>query len=455
MRRLLGMASIAALLAVTVLVLSAAQALGHHVKCGDVVTQDTTLDGDLLSCPGNGIVIGADNVTLDLNGHTIEGGTSFFGVGAFSNGHSGVTIENGVIRKFGVGVQVARATNNRVRRLSVADSGSWGILQLESSGNLISQNSLIDNGHNSFSLVTGGIGLGVGSHNEIRENRLSDNVQYGISLSGDDNAVGHNAVSGSAYGISLGGDGNRAYRNSVSSSGFPISLRDARENQIEQNRLRDNAFGIQLEYSDDNQIVGNSVRNSASFGVHVVTSNRNLVGKNAVSSDTAADGIGVSGQDNRIVDNRVASKNGIGIGLYTYDRRSLVENNFVSARDGIYLGSPAESTITGNVVSNSNNGVLVHGASRAAVLNNRVRNAVSDGILVAEQSTEILVEGNTARRSGDDGIDVESADTTLATNKASRNADLGIEAVEGVLDGGGNRAFGNGNPLQCLNVACK
>jgi hypothetical protein len=33
--------------------------------------------------------------------------------------------------------------------------------------------------------------------------------------------------------------------------------------------------------------------------------------------------------------------------------------------------------------------------------------------------------------------------------------DLGIEAVAGVLDGGGNRALGNGNPLQCLKVVCR
>jgi hypothetical protein len=35
------------------------------------------------------------------------------------------------------------------------------------------------------------------------------------------------------------------------------------------------------------------------------------------------------------------------------------------------------------------------------------------------------------------------------------NADLGIEAVPGVIDGGGNKASGNGNPLQCSNVFCK
>jgi hypothetical protein len=32
---------------------------------------------------------------------------------------------------------------------------------------------------------------------------------------------------------------------------------------------------------------------------------------------------------------------------------------------------------------------------------------------------------------------------------------LGVHLDLGVIDGGGSRAFGNGNPLQCLNVDCK
>jgi hypothetical protein len=50
---------------------------------------------------------------------------------------------------------------------------------------------------------------------------------------------------------------------------------------------------------------------------------------------------------------------------------------------------------------------------------------------------------------------VESASTTLTRNLAVHNGDLGIEAVPGVTDGGGNRAAGNGNPAQCTNIDCK
>ena len=71
-------------------------------QCGDTITTDTTLHKDLVNCPNNGIVIGADNVTLDLNGHTIDGdgtpsagcdpNTEFCDVGVVNVGHDGVTV---------------------------------------------------------------------------------------------------------------------------------------------------------------------------------------------------------------------------------------------------------------------------------------------------------------------------------------------------------------------------
>ena len=45
---------------------------GPQPSCGDTITVSTTLVADLVNCPNNGIVIGADNITLDLNGHVIE-----------------------------------------------------------------------------------------------------------------------------------------------------------------------------------------------------------------------------------------------------------------------------------------------------------------------------------------------------------------------------------------------
>ena len=43
------------------------------VSCGETLTTSTTLANDLIDCPGTGLVIGDDNVTINLDGHTIDG----------------------------------------------------------------------------------------------------------------------------------------------------------------------------------------------------------------------------------------------------------------------------------------------------------------------------------------------------------------------------------------------
>jgi hypothetical protein len=55
----------------------------------------------------------------------------------------------------------------------------------------------------------------------------------------------------------------------------------------------------------------------------------------------------------------------------------------------------------------------------------------------------------------DHGVDVNSPKTKLTRNVARRNGDLGIAAVRGVIDGGGNKASGNGDPRQCTHVVCR
>jgi hypothetical protein len=94
---------------------------------------------------------------------------------------------------------------------------------------------------------------------------------------------------------------------------------------------------------------------------------------------------------------------------------------------------------------------------------NLVRAAGTDGIAVATSTDPnavgaivegTLLRGNIVIGSGHDGINVASAATALTRNIAVHNAKLGIEAVPGVTDGGGNHAAGNGNPAQCTNVAC-
>ena len=95
-------------------VLSDGQAQASNVSCGDTITTDATLHRSLVNCPNNGIIIGADDVTLDLNYHRLDGDgtpaagcdpvTEFRDVGVANFGHDGVTVMHGSMRQLDAGV---------------------------------------------------------------------------------------------------------------------------------------------------------------------------------------------------------------------------------------------------------------------------------------------------------------------------------------------------------------
>lgn len=104
-----GVSTVLVVLALLIPVVPAASADG--LTCGTVITQDTTLMADLTCDPELGrwdtrsaLTIGAPGITVDLNGHTIDRGTSLVGWGVENLGHDNVTIRNGTIRRFAVAV---------------------------------------------------------------------------------------------------------------------------------------------------------------------------------------------------------------------------------------------------------------------------------------------------------------------------------------------------------------
>ena len=46
----------------------------YGLECGDTINESITLTEDLLNCSNNGLVIEANDITLDCDGYLIEGG---------------------------------------------------------------------------------------------------------------------------------------------------------------------------------------------------------------------------------------------------------------------------------------------------------------------------------------------------------------------------------------------
>ena len=295
---------------------SAGTTRASHVNCGDLITQSITLDSDLLDCPGNGLVIGAPNITVNLNGHTIDGTSGSSGIDNFA-GHDRVTIRNGTIQQFFSGVVFAGAQDSRLTNLTLASNGAGLALIFDSDNNQVERCDVTGNNT--------GVFLQSGSdRNTLSMNRIEDNVQAGVAIDG----------------------------------------------------------------SDDNKLQRNDV-------------NRNGGG-----------GIVVTGGSDR-----------------TRIEKNDLKNNGLPA--GIYIGG---------------------GSGNAIVKNDLEKNP--DGIFVHSSAVNALVEKNGSNKNTFDGIDVDSTSTEITMNVTNKNGDLGIEAEVGVIDGGGNRARGNTNPLQCTGVQC-
>jgi hypothetical protein len=153
-------------------------------------------------------------------------------------------------------------------------------------------------------------------------------------------------------------------------------------------------------------------------GIIVGRGSRNVIARNHLSRDEA--GIGIEkGRHNLVARNVVVNPRSRGINLG------------LDFADGSSIGG-VDNIVRRNVV----------------------RGSGGDGFLVNAKGSSVL-RRNVASGAKDDGFDVESRSTRLAKNRAKHNADLGIQARRGVIDGGGNRASGNGDRRQCVHVECR
>jgi len=106
-----------------------------------MIMADTRLDYDL-ACRGNGLIVGADGIKIDLNGHTIAGPGS--GVGISVSNRAGVVISGGTVTDFLAGVQLVNSTDIAIRRNRLTGNQD-AIFLIGSSGNIIKENTAWQN----------------------------------------------------------------------------------------------------------------------------------------------------------------------------------------------------------------------------------------------------------------------------------------------------------------------
>jgi len=182
----------------TAMAVTARPASAAHLSCGSMVMASTKLAADIGPCAGDGLLLMGSNINLNLNGKRVfaangPGDNAGIRVVAGMTGvaPTGNIVRNGIVDGFDGGVVIVGGSRNTVTRITaqnnindlqsvgepfpgVCELGE-GIAILNSSDNMITSNSVINNG------PFGGISVIENSdRNQIRTNRVRNNNIQGL-----------------------------------------------------------------------------------------------------------------------------------------------------------------------------------------------------------------------------------------------------------------------------------
>jgi parallel beta-helix repeat protein len=329
------------------------------------VTKNTTLTADF---SGN-VVIAKDGVTLDCAGHRIIGNGT--GRGVTVDTESGVTVKNCDVSNFATGFWVASTSastfeddvshDNKLAGQSAGLTVGAGFWLQSSSGNTLLSNSGHDNPSDGFDAVNS-------SNNLIRNNTSTRNGLAGWFLGNGsmhntlrDDAAGLNGASG--FILAGGASNNTLYGNiaqSNAASGFVI---DAHFHPATGNVLEAN-------YALANTMHG--------FLVDFGASANSLSGNTATGNDTGF--TTANGSSNNALTNNDADSN--------------TTNGFR------VINSANGNTLEGNTATSNDNGFGVNNASNNELANNVADSNASRGFVVVFGATNNTLEGNSAANNG-------------------------------------------------------
>jgi parallel beta-helix repeat protein len=196
---------------------------------------------------------------------------------------------------------------------------------------------------------------------------------------------------------------------------------------------RPDGDGLGVFGSHDLRIVHNSFRHNGQLGMHVVDSARNLVKQNAFVRNGDF-GILLEGDDNQVRGNRWVRNGVAAIQVGPASRNVIARNRVRGGGEGIAIEKGSGNVVALNlVVGVRHDGIRLGiwdppiGSTRTVVRRNLVRRSGRDGFRVAERDMNALLVGNVARRSRDDGFDIDSPSARLIRNRATASGDLGFE----------------------------
>jgi Periplasmic copper-binding protein (NosD)/Right handed beta helix region len=323
------------------------RAAAQQPQCGDVITEDTTLEADLncqdyFDLEGDPVLtIGAHNVVLDLGGHRVIGPSEI--VAEVGNpGYDNVTIRNG---------SIAGNADNAIRLSDGAEGNR--IVDLEIDGN-------------------------------VRGIFLTDSPN---------NVIRRVDARGSDAGLFLVRSNNNRTSDSVL-TGFDWGARLAASNENQFARVRaDSSFeSVLVEDSNSNRFTDSELLGEGAL----VRGSFNVLARNTIGGDVGICGclpaVALVGSENTVAENRIRPirADGPAVRVESGDGNALRRNHVGVA------GAPSASLL--------NDGVFVAAAATGTlVAETLVEDFQDDGIDVESPSTTL--RRNSANDNGDHGIE--------------------------------------------------
>ena len=231
------------------------------VACGDTILENVTLDSDLI-CAGSGLIVGADGVRVNLNGHTISG--SGVGNGIDLAGRAGVTVVGGTIRGFFTGIRGLNTTDADIKANRLEGNVDGVDLQAGCDRVVVKDNDFVNNTSRGIMLRGGTTGI------EVKANTFA-NQRVGVLLFGTTGAVVKaNTITAStvaAINLNFQTSGNVVLDNVVASSLVGIQFvagpsGGSPGNTFRANLITANTCGLRGPYTDstfvDNTFAGNT-----------------------------------------------------------------------------------------------------------------------------------------------------------------------------------------------------
>ena len=173
------------------------------------------LAGNLAGVSGqNGILVQADNVTIDLEGFALSGGAGSFSAVKVAAGVKNLALVNGSVQSWGVdGISADLSSACRFEQLRIL--GNVGAGLRAGSNSFVTGCTIVNNSSD---------GLVASTASHITGNSLVNNgttaTAAGIRLAGGSSRVeGNHVVGGAGFGFRIEGPGNLIVRNSASGAG--------------------------------------------------------------------------------------------------------------------------------------------------------------------------------------------------------------------------------------------